>query len=196
MAWLPWPSAASATADNGASAGSDYPATSGTLTFGPGQTTATITVSGSGDSAVEWNELFVVFLSNPVGALIDEGSGFGTIQNDDTPPGIRIGDVTRAEGRNGNTLFVFTVTLSAPSATQVKVNYRTADGTARSGEDYEAASGTLMFASGETTKTVTVTVKGDEKKEADETLFVNLSGASGNAVIFDPQGVGTIVNDD
>jgi hypothetical protein len=58
-----------------------------------------------------------------------------------------------------------------------------------------AASGTLTFAPGETIKTITVQIKGDKKKEADETFFVNLSGAA-NATMLDGQGLGTILNDD
>jgi hypothetical protein len=186
-----------ATADGTAVANSDYQAVSGTLTFAPGETQKTITVAVFGDQLFEPNETFSVNLSNPTGALITDGTGVGTIVNDDISlPRISISDVTRVEGRNGNTLFVFTVTLSAPSATQVKVSYATADGTARSGEDYEAARGTLTFAPGETTKTITIKVKGDQKVEADETFFVNLSGVSGNVLLFDPQGIGTIRNDD
>ena len=62
--------------------------------------------------------------------------------------------------------------------------------------DYVAASGTLTFAPGETTKTITVSVKGDKKYEPDEYFFVNLSGASSNALISDSQGIGWILNDD
>jgi hypothetical protein len=78
----------------------------------------------------------------------------------------------------------------------VTVNYGTANGTATGGEDYTAASGTLTFAPGETTKTITIKVKGDRKQEADETFFVNLFGVSSNAMILDAQGIGTILNDD
>lgn len=63
-------------------------------------------------------------------------------------PAVTISDVNMKEGRNGNTLFVFTVTLSAPSAVPVTVRYATADGTATAGQDYQAASGTLTFAPG------------------------------------------------
>jgi hypothetical protein len=77
----------------------------------------------------------------------------------------------------------------------VTVNYATADGTAVQPSDYTTASGTLTFAPGETSKTVTVNVNGDTSNEADETFFVNLSGAS-NATVSDAQGLGTIRNDD
>ena len=78
----------------------------------------------------------------------------------------------------------------------MSVNFATRDGTAKAGEDYAARSGTLTFAPGETVKTITVSVKGDKKREADESLFVDLFGASSNALIGAARGVGTIFNDD
>ncbi|MND01088.1 Calx-beta domain protein [compost metagenome] len=70
-----------------------------------------------------------------------------------------------------------------------------ANGSATAGEDYNFVSGTLTFNPGETTKAITVTVKGDKKRESDETFKINLSGADG-ATILDAQGSGIIRNDD
>lgn len=184
------------TANGSATAGSDYQSTSGTLTFAPGETSKTITAAVLGDLMFEPNETFFVNLGSPTNASIADGSGLGMILNDDARPTISIGDVSKAEGRNGLTTFTFTVTLSIASSTAVTVNYSTANGTATAGDDYTAASGILTFAPGETTKTITIKVKGDQKKEANETFFVNLFGASLNATIFDAQGIGTILNDD
>jgi large repetitive protein len=78
----------------------------------------------------------------------------------------------------------------------VTVNCATANGTATAGSDYTSTSGTVTFAPGETTKTITVVVKGDKEKESNETFFVDLFGASSNASIVDAQGIGTIVDDD
>ena len=75
------------------------------------------------------------------------------------------------------------------------VNYATANGTALAGSDYTAASGTLTFAPGQTSKTVTVNVTGDTVVEPNETFVVNLSAPTG-ATLFDGQGLGTILNDD
>ena len=61
--------------------------------------------------------------------------------------------------------------------------------------DYYAKSGTLTFQPGQTSKSITISVRGDRTQEADETFFVNLSGAT-NAQIADGQGKGTILNDD
>jgi hypothetical protein len=75
------------------------------------------------------------------------------------------------------------------------VNFATADGTASAGSDYTATSGVLTFNPGTTTQSVTVNVTGDTTPEANETFFVNLSGAA-NATIATATGTGTIVNDD
>jgi len=185
------------TANGSATAGSDYVATSGTLTFNPGDTTKTITVLVNGDTVVEANEDFFVNLSNVVNATIADGQGLGTIINDDTfpPVSLSINDVSVTEGNTGTTNAVFTVTLSAASGQTVAVNYSTANGSATAGSDYVATSGTLTFNPGDTTKTITVVVNGDTVVEPNETFFVNLTTAT-NATIADGQGVGTILDDD
>ena len=190
------------TADDTATAGSDYTATSGTLTFAAGTATLSqqITVPVSGDTAIEPDESFFVNLFNAsANATITDNQGLGTITNDDSA-GISINDVTAAEGNApGTTNFVFTVTLSAADPTNpVTVDFTTADDTATAGSDYTATSGTLTFAAGTGTLTqpITVTVTGDALVEADERFFVNLSNASANATITDNQGLGTITTDD
>jgi large repetitive protein len=111
-------------------------------------------------------------------------------------PAISISDVSLAEGHIGQTAFVFTVSLSEASSKEVSAKYATANGSAITADgDFVGKSGTLKFAPGETTKTITVLVNGDAKVESDEQFFVNLSGAR-NAVIADAQGVGTMRNDD
>ncbi len=186
-----------ATANGTATAGSDYTAQSGNLTFTTGQTSKTITVLVNGDTAVEPTETFVVNLSSPVGATLADGQGQVTITNDDTAPlpSLSINDVTVTEGNSGTVNVRFTATLSATSASVVTVAYVTADGTANAGSDYVAKSGTLTFAAGTNQQFVDVTVNGDTAVESNETFFVNLSGASG-ATIADGQGQGTITNDD
>jgi hypothetical protein len=94
-------------------------------------------------------------------------------------------------------LFTFTVTLSAAYDQPVMMSFRTADGTATtSGQDYVAKAGTLTFAPGETTKTITIVLKGDNKREANETFYLDLFGLSSNALFTRKRGLGTILNDD
>ena len=69
-------------------------------------------------------------------------------------------------------------------------------GAAKSDEDYIAKTGTLTFAPGETSKTITIEVKGDSKKEANETFYLDLFGNSSNSLFTKNRGLGTILNDD
>ena len=77
------------------------------------------------------------------------------------------------------------------------MSYGTVDGTATTSDgDYVANSGTLTFAPGETTKTITIEVKGDNKREADEYFYLDLFGNSSNSLFTKNRGLGTILNDD
>ena len=186
-----------ATANATALADIDYVPTSGTLTFAPGITSQSITVPVIGDTLDEANETFVVGLSAPTNATLGTPSqGTGTITDNDATPSLSINDLTVNEGNSGGVLATFTVTLSAVSGRPVSVNYATSNGTATVGAgDYVAASGTLSFSPGTTSQQVSVTVNGDLLDENNETLNLNLSGASA-ATIADNRGIANIVNDD
>jgi predicted extracellular nuclease len=108
---------------------------------------------------------------------------------------VGVNDATVIEGDDGTTSMVFTVTRAGDPAA-FSVAYATADGTATAGQDYQAASGTLSFAAGEMSKTVTVSVAGDTAVEPDETLFLNLSAPTGGVTLGDAQGRGVIENDE
>jgi len=108
---------------------------------------------------------------------------------------LRIDDVSRVEGNLGTSAATFTVTLSAVGAGTVTVRYATANVEALAGSDYTAAGGTLAFLPGQTSKTLTVNLRGDTAVESDETFVVNLSAPAG-ATLLDKQGLGTIRNDD
>ncbi|MFO0674822.1 MAG: Calx-beta domain-containing protein [Polyangiaceae bacterium] len=193
-----------ATADVSATAGSDYVATTGTLTFAPGVTTQNVVVQANGDVTSESNETFNVVLSNASNATLLDATGVGTITNDDgTLPFLNVTDTSITEGNSGTTLLTYTVTLSAAAAANVTVQYTTADGTANSGgalatggQDYVPTSGTLTFTPGQLSKNVTVTVNGDTVNEGDDTVQLVLFNPSANAVIQDGLGVGAITNDD
>lgn len=184
-----------ATSNGTATAGSDYRAASGTLSFAPGETIKTVFVPVIGDRLPEPNETFVVNLSSPTNATIDDGQGVGNIVDDE--PRISIGDVAKREGRKNTTEFVFTVTLSAAYDQPVTVSFQTVNGTATTGDnDYVAQTGMLTFAPGQTTKTITIEVKGDSKRESDEYFYLDLFGLSSNSLFTKNRGVGTILNDD
>lgn len=111
--------------------------------------------------------------------------------------GIFINDVRVQEGGQEETRSLdFTISLSVPSTSTVTVDYRTSSFDASATTDYRAERDTLTFAPGETSKTVSIAVFGDDDYELDESLDIILSNASANAVIGKTVGTGTIVNDD
>ncbi len=185
-----------ATANGTASSGVDYVANSLTgQTIPAGSSTYSFTVQGNGDTLNEPSETFFVNVTNVTNAVVVDGQGVGTLTNDDPLPSISIDDVTVVEGNSGTALFSFTISLNTASGQNISVNYATADGTATAPADYTANSGTLVFAPGQTSNTLIIQANGEVVPEANETFFVNLSGAV-NATIADNQGVGTITNDD
>jgi hypothetical protein len=108
---------------------------------------------------------------------------------------ISISDPTRVEGASGTAQVVFTVTRVGVDTGSITLNWSTANGTATAGSDYAAASGQITFApSGGNTQTITVTVNGDLAPESSETFFVTLAVASGNALLADDDGQGTILD--
>ena len=177
-------------------ADSDYVAASGTLTLTPGQTSKPVGVTINGDAKKEADQDFTLDLSNPTNATISDGSGVGTITNDDPVPDASIADASVAEGDAGTATLSFDVTLSHPSDDTVTVDWATSDGTATTGDgDYVAGSGTVTFDPGDTTKSVDVTVNGDTTYEADADLTVTLSNPV-NGGLADDTATGTITNDD
>ncbi len=184
-----------ATANVTATSGSDYTAASGTVTFAPGVTAQSVSIAVLGDLINEPTETFAVNLTNPVGATVSVAQGIGTIIDNDPLPTLSINNVSVTEGNTGTVNAVFTVTLSRASGQTVTASYATADVTATAGSDYNAVSGTLSFAPGVTTQTVTVPVRGDTLDEANETFTVNLTNPA-NATIATAQGTGTIIDDD
>ena len=109
----------------------------------------------------------------------------------ETTPTVSIAGGSGTEGDDGS--IAFTVTLDEAASGTVTVDYATADGSAEAGDDYTAASGTLSFAAGETSKTISVAIDDDIDNESDETFTVTLSNASG-ADLGTQAATGTIRN--
>lgn len=184
-----------ATANGTATVGSDFSTASGTVTFSPGQTSKTVTVSVTGDSLDEAQETFFVNLSAPTNALIFDAQGQGTITDNDNAPALSINNVTVTEGTGSLVHAVFTVRLSAKSGLPITIDYATANRSAVANDDFDATSGTVTFAPGELSKTISVPVTGDSLDEVSEIFLLNLSDAN-NATIRVSQGQGTITDND
>ncbi|MBV9961012.1 MAG: T9SS type A sorting domain-containing protein, partial [Parafilimonas sp.] len=110
-------------------------------------------------------------------------------------PHASIADKSMDEGDSGTSLMKFKVTLDHVCSTTVKIKYATADSTAKAGSDYVAQQGTISLPAGTTSKTISITINGDTKKEPNERFKVMLSKPV-NALLSDSIGIGTIKNDD
>ena len=193
------------TSNGTATAGEDYEAASGQVSFAIGQTSKTITIRIFGDTQVESDEQFYVTLSSPVGAVLDDSlsSATSTITNDDVPmapddvviPVITINDVSVTEGDSGTSQAVFTVSLDQPTSELVTVQFHSENGAAIAGEDYQAVSGELVFQPGEMTKTISVPILGDSVIESNEGFQVVLDQVTG-ATLASATGSGTIQDND
>ncbi|RYG70082.1 hypothetical protein EON80_08570, partial [bacterium] len=185
-------------ATDGATPGVDYILpNAGKLTFAPGETSKTVTVTVIGDSLDEGNERINLVLSAPTNTSFANGKAatFATIVDNDATPMLSIDDVTVAEGNAAASVAKFTITLSAPSGRAVSVDFVTTKGSASSPSDFTGLTGSYTFAPGETTKTVSVAIKGDTVVEGDEQFKVTLV-KNVNAGLSKAVGVGTITNDD
>ena len=196
------------TADGTAEAPADYTATSGTLTFAPGVTTRTVDVPVIGDTLAESDETFTLALAAPSGATLQDAAATGTIQNDDDLPSLSVSDASVVEGgsavlalpaapslNGAATGLVFAIELPVAASQPVTVHFATVDGTARAPADYQATSGDVTFAPGQTLKAVAVPVYDDQIDENDETLALELS-APVNATLDRSEAIGTIQDDD
>ncbi len=186
----------------------DYVATSGNLQFAGTSFVdlQTVSVDVQGDTTVEWDESFVFELGNlsasaaDTNAIIVVGAGaIGRIENDDSAT-LSINDVSQPEPDSGTAPFTFTATLTQPLDESVIVTYDVLPGTATFADgDLATASGSFGIPAGQTSATFTVLVHGDKEFEANETFTVHLSAVQAGGrdlAISDPDGEGTIVNDD
>ena len=190
-----------ATSDGTATAGADYTAANGIVTFAAGETGKTLTVQVIGDNAPEGDETFTVALSGAAGDATyispTESTATVTITDDDAQT-LSIADVRMGEGNSGTVNMEFMVRLNKV-VREVRVAYATADGSATAGEDYTTTSGTLTFEvdrlGGTIGQVIRVPIIGDENVETNETFTVMLSSPS-EATVVDGTATGTIVDDD
>lgn len=165
------------TTDGTAVAGSDYVATTGTLTINPGEINKGISVQVLDDNLDEIDETFFVNLSGPINTSINTGQAQGRIYDNDGPT-VSINDIAITEGNTGTVNANFTVTLSAVSPQDVFVKYVTSADTATSNVDYQRVTSSftnLKIPAGEKSATVTILVIGDYQVEPDELFTVMLS---------------------
>src|SRR5262249_55085613 len=141
--------------DGTAKGGSDFTAASGTVTIPAGQTSATFAVAVLGDGVIEPDETFNVTLSNPSHGFISRGLGTGTILNDDAAGTFMLTSATYSADQSAGSITA-TVIRFGGNAGGVTVDFATANGTALAGVDYLPQAGTLTFATGQTTASITI----------------------------------------
>jgi large repetitive protein len=186
------------TANGTATSPADYVARSGTVKFAGKKLTRTVAITVVSDAIDEPDETFSLELTGAKGAVISDGEGIATINDDDPAPSVSVDTSTSVpEGQTGDTSFASVgVTLSMASGKEVSVGWTSADGTASvAGNDYTPDAGTLVFAPGETGKVVVIPVIGDIATEGDETFDVDLSTPV-NATLGNATDVVTIVDND
>ncbi len=177
-----------------ATAGADYTDVSGTLIFGDGEITKTFSVPIANDGLTEPPETLRLSLSaNELETLGTRATAIMTIQDSSTPLVLTPISLNVLEGDSGTTNAVVNVNLSAATGRTVTADFNTTGGSASSGSDFTAVTGSLTFAPGETVQTITIPIIGDTVSEANESFSVVLSNAV-NATLANSASV-TILND-
>ena len=180
----------------------------GTISFANGETSKTLTINVAGDTAVETSERFNVTLSSASNATLGTSSDYGAINNDDVAaPAVisiasTIADTVKNEGNSGSTPFTFTINRSngigASSVNYTVIGASDSTRSAASANDFfggSLPSGTISFANGETSKSLTINIAGDTTVESVELFKVSLSTPS-NATLGNSSEIGVINNDD
>ncbi|MEK6748701.1 MAG: Calx-beta domain-containing protein [Pseudomonadota bacterium] len=174
-----------ATSDGTATAGADYTYTSGTLSWANGDiTNKTISIPIIDDIVIEGNENLSILLSNATGgATLGSTSATLTINDNDSAGVISFSATVYSVLENVASVTI-TATRTGGVSGAVSANYATANGTATSGSDYTATSGTLAWTAGDSAnKTFSITILDDSVYEGNETVTLSLSGATGGATL-------------
>ena len=180
------------------------PGTGKTITFAVGSSTATLTIDPTADTTVESDETVSLTLASGTGYTIGTTTAVtGTITNDDVFPTITLAVSPSSLLEDGTANLIYTFTRTGATANALTVNYGVA-GTATFNNDYTqigaasftATTGTITFAAGSSTKTLTIDPTADTTVESNETVAVTLATGTGYTVGTTTAVTGTITNDD
>lgn len=172
------------TQDESAQAGSDYQATTGSITFSHTQHSANLRVPLINDSQYEPTEQFqLVLIGNPQVDLDLQTTTTVRIQDDDTSAHF---SAARYEVHEGAGSVQLTVDLSQPSEQQLSFGYTAVGGSATAGADFPAGvAGTISFAPGQQTQEISIPINEDAIQEGEEVFTVQLT-ATGNGSVSPP----------
>jgi hypothetical protein len=173
-------------------ADSDYTALSGSVVISAGSSTATISVLTKDDNTAEVDETVIVTISDSSLYQADAPrEATVIIQDNEARVFIEAVDADMAEPSNTGT---FKITRVGSTSGSLVVNYSTG-GTAVSGTDYTALSGSATIPNGSSTVIVTVSPANDSVAEPDDTLIITLEAGSGY-VTQSPQSATLTIHDD
>ncbi|HYW69421.1 MAG TPA: Calx-beta domain-containing protein, partial [Pyrinomonadaceae bacterium] len=179
-----------------------FGANSGTVTFAAGATTATVTIDPTADTVVEPDETVTLTVTSGAGYnTANPNVAIGTIMNDDADVSVAVSPAAVPEDGAAN--LVYTFTRNGYTGAPLTVSFAVA-GTATLNSDYtqsgaasfSAANGTVTFAAGSSTATVTIDPTADSVVEPDETVILTVAPASGYGIATPSAATGTITNDD
>jgi len=173
-----------------------FGSTSGTVTFGAGNSTATITLDPATDPTVEPDETVLLTITAGSYNVGSPSAATGTITNDDTTVSVSVAPASVTE--DGTTNLVYTFARTGVTSGALTVNY-SVTGTASLGTDYAgvaSASGSVSFTGIETSKTVTIDPTPDTVSEPDETVILTVTSGTGYTLGSPNSATGTITNDD
>jgi gliding motility-associated-like protein len=165
----------------------------GVFTIHP--TTGVISVLSNANLDYETVNQYLLTVQATDGTNATTGLITVNVTNTDSDVSLSINDVSLSEGNSGTTAMSFTVTSNVAVANDLTFDYATAEVEAVVPNDFTPAAGTLTFSTGETYKTITISIVGDKLDENNETFTITLSNASAG-MISDNLAVGTIIDDD
>jgi hypothetical protein len=182
------------TVDGSAKAGTDYVGvTNGLSNVKNGFATMTITLLGNNiESSTDFH---IVITNAPAGTFIT-GNRTITIGYSTNYPAISADTISTPEGPGTSHVVNETLRVTPAPTHTVSAYYTTADWGALAGQDYDATSGVVVFAPGQTTKTVQITILNDSLNEANEPFLVEFSDIHGAVLAFDGIGEVTIIDND
>jgi hypothetical protein len=182
-----------------------FTATTGTITFAAGSSTKTLTIDPTADTTVESNETVAVTLATGTGYTVGTTTAVtGTITNDDiASPSITLAVSPSSVTEDGTANLIYTFTRTGATTNALTINYNVA-GTATFNNDYTqigaasftATTGTITFAAGSSTKTLTIDPTADTTVESNETVALTLATGTGYTIGTTTAVTGTITNDD
>jgi len=190
-----------ATSNGTATAGSDYTAANGTLSWANGDAASkTFNIPITDDAVYEGNETVNLTLSGATGATLGApASAVLTITDDEVPPvtgSLQLSAATYNVNENSGTIPI-TINRTGGSSGAASINYATSNGTATAGSDYTATNGTLNWADGDAaSKTFNIPITDDAVYEGNETVNLTLSGATGATLGAPASAVLTITDDE